>query len=104
MDIKTLKSKIQNGEISDVELMDLLAQNLNKTNDEHERGGFLNTILKGFVDGYTTPNMLRATIEGLLLIIIIIGIIILSYAGRIDSMITAVLFAFILGFLFGKIK
>ena len=103
MDTQTIKQKILAGEMTDGELASLLG---NKTNlNTHKQGGsFLKTILKGFVEGYTTPNMWRLTLEFILILLVVAGIIFLSYAGRIDAMVTSVLLAFVLGFLFGKIK
>jgi hypothetical protein len=60
--------------------------------------------LKGFLEGYTAPVMWRLGLEMALIFSVVAGIIFLSYAGRIDVTITSVLLAFVLGFLFGKIK
>ena len=100
MDTKSLKEKIINGQISDEELSALLG------NNKHVRskGSFLRNILKGFIDGYTVPNMWKTFFESFLILVIIIGAIILSYTGKMDNMITAVLLSSVLGFLFGKIK
>ncbi len=68
------------------------------------KGSFFKTLLKGYIDAYTTPNIFRAMLEACLILVVIVGVIILSYTGRIDAMTTSVLIAFILGFLFGKIK
>jgi hypothetical protein len=100
MDAKTIKQQIISGDLSEDELSALL----NKGNSSTKRGGFLKTILKGFIEGYTAPNMWRMTLEAILLFSVIMGIILLSYAGHLNMMITSVLFAFVLGFLFGKIK
>lgn len=103
MDTQTIKNRILSGDISEGELEKLLADK----SDSHvhkQKGSFLKTILKGFIDAYTAPNMWRLTLQAVIICLVIIGIVILSYAGRIDAMQTAVLLAFILGFLFGKIK
>ncbi|MDF2439003.1 MAG: hypothetical protein K0Q95_3379 [Bacteroidota bacterium] len=100
MDAKTIKQQIISGALSEDELSAIL----NKGNSLSKRGGFLKTILKGFIEGYTAPNMWRMTLETFLLFSVITGIIILSYAGHLDMMITSVLLAFVLGFIFGKIK
>lgn len=101
MDTQALKQKILSGEMSDTEFSNLIK------NGSHTRkpgGNFLKTILKGFIQGYTAPNMYRATLEALLILLVIVGIVILAYTGRIDSTISSVLIAFVLGFLFGKLK
>lgn len=101
MDTQAIKQKILTGEITDEELSNLLANN---SHPRKQDGSFLKTILKGFIEGYTAPNMWRLTLEAILIFFVIVGIVFLSYAGRIDAMVTSVLLAFVLGFLFGKIK
>ena len=103
MDTQAIKQKIMKGELTDDELSNLL----NKPNNAliRKRGGsFMKNILKGFIEGYTAPNMWRLTLEAILIFLVVAGVVFLSYAGRIDTTITAVLLAFVLGFLFGKIK
>ncbi|MEI8136015.1 MAG: hypothetical protein WCH21_01690 [Bacteroidota bacterium] len=101
MNIQTLKQKIRDGNISDAELEALIG-----TGNKHSRakGNFLKSIIKGYTDAVTVPNMWKATLESLLILIIIIGAIILSYSGKMDNTITAVLLAAVLGFLFGKLR
>jgi lipopolysaccharide export LptBFGC system permease protein LptF len=101
MDAQIIKQKILTGEMTDNELSSLLGNN---SHSRKQGGNFLKTILKGFIDGYTAPNMWRLALEFILILFVVIGIIVLSYSGRIDATITSVLMAFILGFLFGKIK
>ncbi len=104
MDTQTIKQKILSGEMTDVELKDLISNKANSSHTRKHNSGFLKTILKGFIEGYTAPNMYRATLEALLILLIITGVVILSYVGRIDAIVTSVLLAFVLGFLFGKFK
>jgi hypothetical protein len=99
MDTKTVKEQIISGKLSDSELSSLLGKG-----SMPRKGSFLKTIMKGFIDGYTAPNMLRMSLEAVLIFSVIAGTIFLSYAGQLNMMITAVLLAFVLGFLFGKIK
>jgi hypothetical protein len=100
MNAHTIREKILKEEISDKDLAEMLGQNTHSS----RKGGFFKTLIKGFIDVYTTPNIYRTIAETLLIILIIAGIVILSLTGHIDSVISSVLFAFILGFLFGKIK
>ena len=104
MDIQTIRQRILEGDLSDKELSVILNEPDNHTHARTKGGSFLKTILKGFIEVYTAPNMWRLTLEAILILIVVVGIIILSYAGRIEAMITSVLLAFVLGFLFGKIK
>ncbi|HWY11307.1 MAG TPA: hypothetical protein VN026_08280 [Bacteroidia bacterium] len=101
MDTQTLKQKIKDGNLSDTELEAIIGNN----NKHHRgKGNFLKSILKGYTDAVTVPNMWKATLESLLILIVIIGAIILSYSGKMDNTITAVLLAAVLGFLFGKLR
>lgn len=100
MDAQTLKQRILKGEMSDEEISKLL---MNKA-PRKQNGTFMKTVLAGFIDGYATPQLWKIIISGILFLSIIVGIIILSYAGKIDAMVTSILLAFILGFLFGKVK
>ena len=104
MDTQAIKQKILAGEMTDDQLSNLLGNKSNNTHAHKQGGSFLKTILKGFIEGYTAPNMWRLTLEFILILLVVAGIIFLSYAGRIDAMVTSVLLAFVLGFLFGKIK
>jgi hypothetical protein len=99
MDAASIIEKINSGKMSEHELTELLSGKSHKTG-----GSFLKTILKGFLEGYTAPVMWRMTMEMILIFLVIAGIVTLSILGRIDAMITSVLLAFVLGFLFGKIK
>ena len=99
--IQTLKDKITKGEISDDELSALLGK---PNGHPREQASFLKTILKGFLEGYTAPNMWRLTLEATLIFFALAAVVILSYAGRIDATVTSVLLVFVFGFLFGKIK
>jgi hypothetical protein len=97
MDTKTIKQRVLSEDMTDDELLNLLSK-------RKQGGSFLKTILKGFLEGYTAPVMWRITLEITLIFLVVAGIILLSYVGRIDAMTTSVLLAFVLGFLFGKIK
>jgi lipopolysaccharide export LptBFGC system permease protein LptF len=103
MDPQTLKQRIIDGEMTDAELQDLLNVKL-VSQPKKQGGGFLKTILKGFLEGYTAPNMWRMTLEAILILMVILGVVFLSYNGRIDGVVSSVILAFVLGFLFGKIK
>lgn len=104
MDTQAIKQKILKGEMTDEEFSNLLDNKFNNLHSHKRSGSFLKTILKGFIEGYTAPNMWRLTLEFVLILLVVVGIVCLSYAGRIDAMVTSVLLAFVLGFLFGKIK
>lgn len=103
MDSQTIKQRILSGDMSDEELSALIKSRV-ESHPRKQSGGFLKTILKGFIDAYTAPSMWRLALEASLIFIVICGIIFLSYADKIDAMITSVLLSFVLGFLFGKIK
>ncbi|MEO6303356.1 MAG: hypothetical protein ABIP51_09285 [Bacteroidia bacterium] len=100
MDTKLIKEKIINGQISEEELSALLG-NTKKT---YKKESFLKTIVKGYTDVYAVPNMYKNTLEAILIFVILIGGIVLSYVGKMDTTTIAVLFAAVLGFLFGKIR
>ena len=100
----TLKEKILKGEMTDEDLLHLFVDKTPAGHHRKQHGSFFKAILKGFIDVYTAPNMWRLSLEAFLIFMVIAGIIFLSDTGHIDAMITSVLFAFILGFLFGKIK
>ena len=102
MDATTLKQKIANGLISDEELSKLLADR--PLYSHSKKNSFLKNILSGFIEGYTTPNLWRSVFDTALLLSIIISIVVLCYTGKIESNIAIIFLAFILGFLFGKIK
>ncbi len=100
MDTKSIKEKIASGQITDEEISTLLGEN--KKN--HRRGNFLKTLVKGYTEAYTVPNMYKTTLEAILIFVVLLGGMLLSYAGKMDNTITAVLFAAVLGFLFGKLR
>ena len=102
MDIKAIKDKILNGGVSEEELSKIL--NDLSSHPKKQGSSFLKTILKGFIDGYTTPQIWRLGLQIGLLFVIVVAIIILSYSGKIDSAMTSILMAFVIGFLFGKMK
>ena len=104
MDAPTIKQKIIKGEMTDEELSTLLGNKTNNVHHHKQSGNFLKTILEGFIDGYTAPNMWRLALEAFLVFFVTVGIVFLSYTGRVDTMGTSILLAFVLGFLFGKIK
>lgn len=99
MDIQGIKEKIIKGEMSDDELSKLLSSKTKK-----QSGGFMSTLLKGFVDNYTTPQIWRVVLNAILLLTVILAIVFLSYTEKIDAMVTTILLSFVLGYLFGKIK
>ena len=103
MDIQNLKQKIKDGQIGDEELLQLLGGN-SSNGHTRRKSGFMQNILKGFIDGYSTPNLWRAIMESTLIFVVIVGVVILTYADKMDTMITAVMLSSILGFLFGKRK
>lgn len=101
MDIQDIKQKIANGEFSDEELSKLFSHP--KTNPK-SRGGFLKTILKGFIDGYTTPQLYRAIMETILILLVVVGVVLLTWIGRLDTTLCAVFLSLVLGYLFGKTR
>lgn len=103
MDIQTFKQKIINGQMSERELQYLAESYTHGPTPEKERS-FLKDILKGFIDGYTAPNLWKTTMESILILVVIVSVVVLSYAGKIDTTVTSALLASVLGFLFGKIK
>ena len=98
MDIQNLKQKIKEGQITDEELSQLLES------AALGKGNFIQNILKGFIDGYTTPNLWKLILESFLIFVVVAAVSILAYAGKMDTMISAVILSSVLGFLFGKIK
>lgn len=104
MDIDAVKQKIINGEMTDEELAKLLTHKPSSSHPRKENSGFMSTILKGFIDGYAQPHLWRLILETVLILSIVVGVVILSYAGKIDATITVVILAFIIGFIFGKMK
>lgn len=104
MDVQALKNKIISGEISNDELLELIGAKSTSVHPRKQSGGFFKTAMKGFIDAYTKPNLWRLAIESFLILLVIIGVITLSLAGRLDAMITSVMLAFVLGYLFGKIR
>jgi hypothetical protein len=103
MDIQAVKQKIIKGEISDDELAKLLIHKA-PSQPRREKPTFLNTILKGFVDGYAEPHLWRLILEISLIFVVVLAVVLLAYSGKIDSTIAVVLLAFVLGFIFGKMK
>jgi hypothetical protein len=104
MEAQTIKQKILAGEITDEELSHLLGNKPSNSAPHKQGSSFMKSILRGFIEGYTAPNMWRLGLEFTLILIVVVGIVLLSFTGRIDAMLTSVLLAFVLGFLFGKIK
>jgi hypothetical protein len=100
MDVQTIKQKIISGDMTDQEILNLFGG----TRAHKPKGNFLKTILKGYIDAYTAPTIWRFTLQAILILLVVTGTVLLSYQGKIDSTITAVFLAFILGFLFGKFK
>jgi hypothetical protein len=103
MDTQLIKQKLLSGDMTDEELSALLDEK-SGSHKNKPRGNFLKTILKGFVDAYTAPAIWRLALQTLLILLSITGVVALSYLGKIDAAMTAIIMAFILGFLFGKIK
>ncbi len=100
MDIQAIKDKILKGEMTDEEFTKLLAAKV----PHKKSGNFMKTILEGFIEGYTAPHMWRIILNAVLLFTMIIAILILSYSGKIDTMITSVLLSLILGYLLGRLN
>ncbi len=98
MDAKTIKEKITAGQMSEEELGKLLSGRPSR------KGNFFKSLLKGFIDGYTVPNMMKTMLEFTLILAVILGTVILSYHGKMDNTITATLLAAVLGFLFAKLR
>lgn len=100
MDIETIKKKILSGKLTQEEtaiLMDGLKV------EEKEDSTFI-SIIKGLINSYLMPRMWKLIVETILIVSGITAILILSYTGKIDSTVTAVLMAFSMGFLFGRIR
>ena len=100
MDAKLIKEKIISGQMSEKELSDLL----NTHSKPQRKQSFLKTLINGYTEAYTVPNIYKTILEAILIFSVLIGAIVLSYAGKMENTITAVLFATVLGFLFGKIR
>lgn len=102
MNAETLKEKISSGEISDSELLKAFEH----TSGTRSKGksSFLKTVIQGYIDGYTTPQLWRVMLESILISMVVTGVVILAYANKVDATVAAVMLAFVLGFLFGKIK
>lgn len=101
MDAQEIKQKILDGELNEEELTSLLAHGRRSTKP---RGGFMKTLLKGFIDGYTTPQLYRALMEAALIFMVIAGIVALTWVGKLDMTLCAVFLALVLGYLFGKTR
>lgn len=101
MDAQTIKEKILAGKMTDEELSALLT----RTNTRKSKPpGTFQSIIKNLVDAYTGPKIWKLLLETILIISVITAILILTYSGRIDGGVTAILMTFSLGFLFGKIQ
>ena len=102
MDAETLKQKISSGEISDSDLL----KAFDHTAGTRSKGknSFLKTLIQGYIDGYATPQIWRVMLESILISMVVTGVVILAYANKVDATVAAVMLAFVLGFLFGKIK
>ena len=100
MNAQTLKEKIMSGQITDDELLEMLS----KAKRHRNSGSTFKNILNGFIQGYTVPSLWKLILESLLILVIVIGTIVLSYANKMNDTTTAVILASVLGFLFGKIK
>ncbi len=100
MEMETVKKKILSGKLNDEEIIALLKE---VSTEEKGDGTFL-TIVKTLIKSYLLPRMWKLIIEAVLIISAITVIFILSYSGRINETVTAVLMAFSLGFLFGRIR
>jgi len=100
MEIEAIKKKILSGKLTDEEIVTLLKD---VTSPEKGDSTFL-TVVKSLIKSYLMPRMWKLIIETVLIICAITAIIILSCTGKIDGTVTAVLIAFSLGFLFGRIR
>jgi len=100
MEMETIKKKILSGKLKEEEIVALLEE---VTKEDKEDGTFL-TVVKTLIKSYLMPRMWKLIIETVLIISAIAVIAILSYSGRINETVTAVLMAFSLGFLFGRIR
>jgi hypothetical protein len=100
MEIETIKKKILSGKLTDEEIVTLLQE---LAGNEKGESTFL-TVVKSLIKSYLMPRMWKLIIETVLIIIAVTAILILSSTGKIDATVTAVLLAFSLGFLFGRIR
>ena len=100
MDLNDIKNKILNNQITEEEINALLK----KITPTRRKGTFMKTLVGGIVDGYTKPMILKLVIESILIFLIVVSVVILSYVGKIDTTVTMIMLAFVLGFLFGKIR
>lgn len=101
MDTQTIKEKILSGNMTDEELSALFAGT--EAGQNKNTGGF-QSVVKNLVEAYTGPKMWKLLLETILIIAIVTSILILTYTGRIEGGVTAILMTFSLGFLFGKIQ
>lgn len=100
MNIQAIKDKILKGEMTDDELLKLISvKQAPKRN-----GSFIKNLFHGFTEVYTEPQMFRIILSSSLIFVLILAIVFLSYAGKIDMLVTSILLSFIMGFVFGKIK
>ncbi len=102
MDIKDFKEKILDSDISREELASLLDHTSHR--QPARRHGLLNTLFKGYVEGYAKPNLYRLILESVVVLACVTGVVILTYIGRVDGVISIVLLAFLLGFVLGKMR
>jgi hypothetical protein len=102
MNVETIKQKILKGELTDEELTSLLK--LKSISQRSQRSPFLKTIFKAFIDGYAEPHLWRLILELSLIIILVLAVVFLAYLEIIDAVVSVVIFAFVLGFIFGKMK
>lgn len=100
MNIQVIKDKILKGEMTDDELLKLISVK----QSPKRNGSFIKNLFQGFTEVYTEPQMFRIILSTALIFVLILAIVILSYAGKIDMLITSILLSFIMGFVFGKIK
>ncbi len=100
MEIETIKNKILSGKLTEDEIVSLLEEVTNENKGETT----FRAIINGLIKSYLMPRMWKLIIETVLIVSAIAAIFVLSYTGRIDTTVTAVLMAFSLGFLFGRIR
>ena len=102
MNATEFKQKIKDNLISDEELENLLSGR--QYNSSGKKGGLVNNLIKGYIDGYTTPNLWKVVLEFFLILVIILSVVFLNYSGKIESPVSTVILSSVLGFVFGKIK
>lgn len=102
MNSSEFKQKIKDDLISDEELDHLL--NRKQQNHSTKRGGLVNNLIKGYIDGVSTPQLWKVVLESTLIFAIIVGVVFLSYVDKLDTAVSSVILAGVLGFIFGKMK